>query len=371
MTKKVKEKTQGPGKKKSAKPKGKVGATAVDRFGYSVFFSERCMNRVIAFDPDTNSATVVAGNGSGTDDEHQLRDPYGLASSQDGRLFVSDKRNNRVCKIVAGKLEMLAVKDLDGHRDLVRPGRRERPAAPTGLYAEPDGSLLVTYSEDDTIYRVRPNGELELVLGIPPNRHYMFSGCKEMYSPDEVRNAPINMPVAVVGRSDGTIFFIERGYQTVRGFHPKRGIWSVFPLSMGRKFIKTRKVPDRLSILEYHPARPSALAVDSSETLYLADPWHRSVWRVDEVSGTLLKVCETPEDESREGGPSAIAFGPDGALWVMDYGTGLLLAFAPQRDGRWEDLKIRVPTAYQKIDHPPLEGSGLTCIKKKLLCIHQ
>ena len=59
-------------------------------------------------------------------------------------------------------------------------------------------------------------GRLQLALGVPPNRHALFEGYFDTVKADKLAQTPLHMPTGVVEASDGTIYFIERGYQAVR-----------------------------------------------------------------------------------------------------------------------------------------------------------
>src|SRR5690242_7970700 len=145
-------------------------------FGYGVYFTERDRNRVIRWDPDRNTTEVLAGEPRCGDAGQELNDPYSLAFGRDGVLLIADKLNHRICRLVQGRLEVLATKDTDGHRqrtpDSPAYHSPDQPKSPSSMLVEEDGSILCTYFDDHTIYRIHPGGRLELVLGRVPNRPY-------------------------------------------------------------------------------------------------------------------------------------------------------------------------------------------------------
>lgn len=229
-------------------------------FGYSVYFTERRKNRVVCWSPDTGDSEVVAGESQDGSLDQTLSDPYGLAMDMQGRLLIADKRNCRICRLANGRLEKVLTKDRDGHRKSRFMNKVDNPENPTGIFAEKDGSLLVAYSDDYTIYRVHPDGGLELVLGVPPNRHATFEGYFETVGADQLSKTPLHMPTSVVARSDGTLFFIERGYNVVREYKPGGDLKSVFV--RGEDGGQPKPLPKTLSRSSFWPRFPTSLALD-------------------------------------------------------------------------------------------------------------
>src|SRR5262245_10980186 len=162
-------------------------------FGYAVYFTERARNRVIRWEPDTGHVDVVAGDPANGDLSQKLRDPYGLTFDKKGTLLIADKLNNRICRLRNGKLEAIPLRDTDGHRERKVGSRRSYSPellCPTGLFIEKEGSLLCSFSDDYTVYRIQPDGRLELVLGVTRNRNYHFTHTQERVSPAQVRDTP-------------------------------------------------------------------------------------------------------------------------------------------------------------------------------------
>jgi sugar lactone lactonase YvrE len=333
-------------------------------FGYALYFTERSRNRVIRWDPDSGDTDIVAGEPADGKPDQLLSDPYGLAFDRQGTLHVSDKLHHRICKVAGGTVKAVSLKDSKGSRS-PKPGRdlpfNPNPSSPTGLFAEASGSLLCTFVDDYTIYRIWPDGDLELVLGIPPNRTYLFGRLQENVPPPSVLDAPIHGPTAVVKRADGTIFFVERMTQALRQYHPSSGIRCVFPHSLFPDFNRRRTAPDRASTQEYHPAFPSALALDAQDVLYMADIRHGCVLRIDPApEGEVRKVVEVPPPtEQGPSGISALAFGPDRTAWIVNSRDGAIEAYEPTDQGLWKDLGIRLSSVRGSRLAVKSAGSGI------------
>lgn len=332
-------------------------------YGYAVYFTERKKGRVVRWDPDSAEVDVVAGEPKDGEPSQKLSEPYGLVFDQDGFLLIADKLNDRIVRLKNGRLDPIPVVDVDGHRaplpDTFR-GYSPNPICPTGLFAERLGNILCSFADDYTVYRIHRNSRLEHLLGIVKNRNYHFTGTREVVSAKDVRDTPIEVPVGIVSRSDGTIYFIERVPQIVREFHPLRGLKCVFPLSRAFEWSRKSKAPDRAQIQDYHPGIPSSLALDLSENLFLTDILHGCVMRIDLAAKEVRKVLQMWQDgESKAGGPAALAFGPDGTAWVLDSAAHTVRAFSPTSRGPWKERPVRLDSIKGEPLELPISGSGI------------
>ena len=332
-------------------------------FGYKVWFTERARNRVVRWNPDTGEAVVVAGEPKDGDPAQKLSDPYGLAFDPEGCLLVADKLNGRICRLKDDRLEPLALKDMNGHRA----PRPETPAGydrslrcPTGLFREKGNTLLCAFADDYTVYRIHADGRLELLLGMVRNRNYHFTGLVPEVPPQEVPRTPIDVPTGIVGRSDGTIFFIERIPQVLRRYHPARGLECVFPLSRQAEYRRKWDVPETVPLGDYHPACPGSLALDQDETLYVTEIQHGCVLRIDFEAKEVRTVLRTPRPEGTgRGGPAAVAFGPDGTAWVLNSVSGSVEAYRPTVQAPWTPMGPRLTAVRGEPLRLPMAGSGI------------
>lgn len=314
-------------------------------FGYGIYFCDRPGNRVVRWDPDSASADVVAGEPAGGAEDQKLSDPYGLAFGPGGKLYISDKLHHRIVRLSQGKLEVFQIKDATGHRNPIPTSKRSyRPMpirCPSGLHAEKGGSLLVAYYNDGTAYRIHPDGKLELILGIAPCRAYHITTRLETVSPAEVSNTPLFKPAGIVSKSDGTVFVVERGFQAVREYHPKRGYRSIFPLARFLEWRGHARAPQEAKISEYASGYPGALALDAGEKLFLTEILHRCILEIDLAKGRVRRVMESRKAPgSGLGGISGLAFGPDGTAWVIDAAAGQIEAYQPDAKKPWKPLGV-------------------------------
>lgn len=330
-------------------------------FGYAVYFTERAKNRVVRWDPDSGDIDVVAGESSGEPDQ-RLKRPYGLAFDSGGSLLIADKLNHRICRVVHGRLHPLLLNDFKNSRAR-RPDspRHYDPIllCPTALFRQPDGSILCTFADDHTIYRILEDNRIELVLGIPPNRNSFIGPPQETVLPAQVADYPLAVPTGIVCRRDGTILFIERLYQTVRSYVPGGGLSCVFPYSSLLEHMRRKEAPEESPLGAYHPAFPSALALDKEDALYVTEATHGCILRVDLERGTLRKVVQARRSpEQPVMGVSAMTFGPDGTAWVMNAAEGAVQGYAPAPGGLWRLLASLSQVGRDDLVLPPA-GSGM------------
>jgi sugar lactone lactonase YvrE len=326
-------------------------------YGYRIYFTERAKHRVVRWDPDSGVVTTVAGGelaAAGSD--QALMDPYGLAIDKGGHLLIADKLSNRIVRIT-NRVERVEHHIHDRHRAVRAdtPSHRRRNLevlqCPTGLFVEPNGDVLCAYSDDHTIYRLHRDGRSDLILGVPPNRPQIFGAFREVVPAAELADAGIWGPTSVVARPDGTIFFIERGYQEVRMYRPGGELRAIFPLRLAIPYRDRPVAPDRASISEYHPTFPTSLTLDGAGRLYMTDIAQGVVMSIDLESRRVSKVIDIPATSGPQGGPVAMTFGPDGTAWLLESRTGSVRSYRPTSTGLWSAL----PTVLQS-----RPGNGLT-----------
>jgi hypothetical protein len=216
----------------------------------------------------------------------------------------------------------------------------------------PGGDLLCTFSEEGTFYRIDAKGNLELLLGIPPNRNYAIGMLQETVPPEACSQVPLHVPTGVVRTSDGTVFLIERERRIVRKFHPHKGLTCVFPASRAMEHQRRPRAQERSALSEFHPALPTALALDSAGVLYVTDGRQGCVLQVDVVGGTIERVVEESGNAGRLNWVSAAAFGPDGTAWVLTANPAQLHAYEVTPKGPWKPLGISL----SEVRKEPLRG---------------
>lgn len=333
-------------------------------FGYNLYFTERSKNRVICWNPDQGTTKVVAGDGAtGPAEDQRLHDPYGLAVDTSGHVLIADKLRHRVMRLT-NRLDVCQTQDRDGHRrdrpDTPAHQKNRIPWCPTGLFVERSGSVLCSFSDDHTIYRLHPDGHMELILGIPPNRPQIVGTCPTFVPQAHIRDAMIWGPTTLVSTDKGVIYFIERGYQTVREYTPGQGLRTLFPPQKYVTFRDRPIAPNAGRLEDFHPTYPSGLALDGAGALYLADATQRTVMRLDVAAGTFTTVAEIPVSAGPRGGPAAITFGPDGTAWMLESRSGSVRAYRAPANGPWQAMPTVLSARGSESLTVNVAGAGLT-----------
>jgi hypothetical protein len=330
-------------------------------FGYQIYFSERYKNRVNCWNPDAGTARVVAGDGStGTGADQKLLSPYGLAIDTSGHLLIADKLGHRIVKLT-NRIERIASRDIEKKRMHHCTPLIDNPRSPTGIMAQRNGTLLVAFCDDLTLYRIHANGNLELIAGLPPSKVSVFSGFRKNIPAEECHKVPIYKPTSITQSENGTYYFIERGYGAIRSYHPNRGMNTLFDPRLAKTFRLLSSVPAITSCDEYWPCHPTSLIIGPDNLLYLSDARHRSIWQIDPDSRSMKQIFVTSGLNGRPfGGPAALAFGPDGTLWILDYGIGRVIGIRPDNPS-WRLVQSNCSTIYESISCVANEGAGLAC----------
>jgi sugar lactone lactonase YvrE len=318
-------------------------------YGYTIYFSCRSNNRVLCWDPDSGRADILAGEGSPfTQPQQKLKDPYGLAVDPTGGVIIADKLNNRIVRIKGGTFTVVPTLDREdrSHRTSLRDVGF--PVTPAGLSLEPDGTLLISYSEDGTIRRLLPNGTLKVAIGIHPMYNYVLSGCEEIVPPPRSNYFPINRPTSIASEGYGHTYFIERGYQLVRRLDANGVLSCVFKPNPHISS-PPQGVGATVRTSDYAPPFPTSVALNRHGIVYVADAAHGCVWEVDEPNGIArcIGMSDRSGNVKSQAGPAALAFGPDGVLWILDFGEKRVWGIRPARpDGTIGQTWKRVVESY-------------------------
>jgi sugar lactone lactonase YvrE len=330
-------------------------------YGYSIYFTERLRNRVMAWSPDSGELAVCAG-GADRQNGDALREPYGIAVDERNRVLIADKLHGQIRRLEGGRLTPVATRDVDGHRSALTPNHRDAPSRPTGLFALKDGRILATFEGDHTVYLIHADGRLEHLLGIVYKRFQIYRGHRDVIQPTDIESSPLMKPTAIVMDADGTIFFIERDHQNVREYRRGSALRSLFPGAQRRHWTTRRDIPDEIPVKDYHPGYPTGLALDHSGRLYLSDATHRCVWQFDRSREVLRKIVATGGSTVSGSGPAAIAFGSDGTLWISDYGEGRVHGVREETHGAWNPVEGSVMTDRESVwTTIKSQGAGISC----------
>jgi streptogramin lyase len=133
---------------------------SVDKSG-NVYVADTGNHRIRKIDP-TGMVSTLAGNGQpgfadGEPHDAQFQFPLGVASDDDGNVYVTDRSNRRIRKIdVNGIVSTLAGTGIKGYSD--GPGAVAEFSSPAGIMIDKAGTLYVSDLQDQRIRTIDPKG---------------------------------------------------------------------------------------------------------------------------------------------------------------------------------------------------------------------
>jgi sugar lactone lactonase YvrE len=243
----------------------------------------------------------------------EFNTPSGLAIDAAGSIYVADTGNNAIRRITPyGRVITIAGGGAPGWQD--GSGAEARFAGPMGLALDRRG-LLVADAYNDRIRLVTPDGRVTTVAGRGS------PGLVDGTSPD----AAFDTPTGIALSADGSLFVADTGNDVVRRID-REGHVTTLPL-----VAEGNSVPGLV--------RPTGVAVSSDGRLYVAD--RRS--RVIESNGGVTRVLAGGAAAGFANGigttvrfrnPTGLAVRADGAVIVADAGNRIIrLLDLPDRLG--------------------------------------
>jgi NHL repeat len=262
----------------------------------------------------------VAGSTDGTNDAALFNFPFGAAMDGNGNLFVADHGNNTIRKLtpegtnwvsttIAGQAPKTAAAD--------GTNRAATFSAAWGVAVGPEGSIFVAdiaahaIRETDRIGDDWVTRTIAGLIGTP--------GSADGTNTDARLKGPQGLAVG----GTGLLYVADTGNNTIRKLERLGTNWVASTIA-GLAGSTNRQDGTNDDI---HFDGPTAIAVDATGTLYVAEEWHRAVRKLT-AKGTNW-VSTTIADEAGPvilPYPSGLAVGTDGVLCISDQfgGTGQL-----------------------------------------------
>jgi len=198
-------------------------AVAVDGAGAFAYIADITYNVVRRYDINTLQEQVVAGTGvsgysgdTGQATAAQLNSPSGVAVDGSGNLFIVDRGNNRVRKVVNGVISTIVGTGTAGFNG-DGPGTAVQLNDPVGIALDSAGNAFISDRANNRVREwVASSGQLVTVAG---NGTAGFSGDSGLAT-----SAQLNSPSALATDGSGNVFVSDYGNDRVRVFAVGGGI---------------------------------------------------------------------------------------------------------------------------------------------------
>lgn len=267
----------------------------------------------------TGIVTTLAGSAAAPGSQDgpgavaRFKHPVGLAVVSSGLLYVADVDNQLIRSVTPEGI----VRTVAGAAG--RKGSADGPAAtarfnsPYGVVLGRAGELYVADTDNHTIRKITPAGEVSTLAGLAGRKGYADGPASQ---------ARFNHPSGIAIAPDGTLYVADDDNQLVRKITPT-GVVTTLAGTPGKKGLAEGSA----ATARFHA--PTGVAVAASGTVYVAD-YINSVIRqitpqgqVSTFAGQLKgwgHLDGSPE-EARFKFPFGVAVGPTGWVYVADSGN--------------------------------------------------
>jgi sugar lactone lactonase YvrE len=258
--------------------------------------------------------STLAGNGDhgyadGNGSTAKFYNPEGIATDDQGNVFVADTYNNRIRKITnSGVVSTIAGSGVSGYEE--GNGTTAKFAKPTGITTDGQGNLFVT---DRFNYRIRKITSAGIVSTIAGNGIRGFANGNST-------TGMFNDPIGIVVDSRQNIYVADAGNNRIRKVTPT-GDLSTFAGS-GEEGI----ADGNGSVAKF--SGPYGIGIDAQDNIYIADAGNNCIRKitpsgvVSTLAGSLFSGYEDGKGSSAKfNSPFGVKTDKQGNVYVADWGN--------------------------------------------------
>ena len=282
--------------------------------------------------------TTVVGTGNpdytgegGPATEAALNEPKAVAVDRAGHLYVVDSENHLIRKVDAGTGQIRTI----AGRPRVGVGQGSGTEAPSGSVPLPSADdpfgEPAEHKPDRYVQVSDLSGTVRFVTGKKAKGPSQYHG-----DGGPATEALLNFPSAIAVATDGTLYIADTMNHRVRRVDGRTGEITTLA-GTGHPRCSGDGGPARKAALN----EPNAVALDESrQCLYVADQNNNRVRRLDLATGFISTIAGTgeagyngdglPATEASVAGPSGLAVGSDGTLYIADTFNGRIRAVDPE-----------------------------------------
>lgn len=273
----------------------------------------------------------------------RFADPYGLARSGNGTLYVADAGDNNLVRLIRPDGSVATVAgSVEGFADGA--GTRAAFHTPSGLSLDQFGNLYVADTGNHAIRKISPQGVVSTLAGTGTPGYRDGPGAQ----------AQFNGPIGVAVDQRGRVFVADTYNDRIRVIQPDGTVGTLAGAGL------PGNVDGAAAIARFDT--PTAIALDAQGLLWVADTRNRAIRRVEpDGDVSTLALLPTTDGDSPLYRPTALAPTHDGLLYVGDMSTGLVLQI--RADGQWAVLTGN--GAGQRLSLPAamtLDDQGAICL---------
>jgi uncharacterized protein YjiK len=297
-------------------------AITVDNAG-NLYIADACNHRVRRVGTD-GVITTVAGTGhSGYNGDHQsatsadLSWPWGITVDNAGNLYIADTHNQRVRRVgTDGMITTVAGTGHGGCRGDHDSATSADLNGPSGVAVDSAGNLYIADTEN---HRVRRVGTDKMITTVAGTGHLGYNGDDQLAT-----SADLNHPMRMVVDSAGNLYIADAGNHRVRRVGTDKMITTV--AGTGDRGYNGDHQPATSADL----SSPWGVVLDGSGNLYIADVGNQRVRRVgtDKMITTVAGTGDRgyngdhqPATSADLSAPSAVALDGSGNLYIAEVGN--------------------------------------------------
>ena len=289
-----------------------------------LYFADSGANRIWAYNASTGQISVIAGTSqagfsgdTGAATSALLRAPLGIAFDGSGNLYIADTGNNRVREVYAsnGTINTIAgngTASTTGDGGLGVNATINQPAA---VAVDASGNVYIAERSGDVVREVTTNGLINTVAGTG------IAGSPTSETGVALQQS-LNLPQGLMLDAGGGLLIADSGNNRIRRLTKDGAITTVAGSSnLGGN------TGDGGAATAATLRGPSAVTVDSTGNLYIADTNNNTIRRVD-TNGVISTVAGngtagyngdgSPATAFELSGPTALVPGSSCNLFIAD-----------------------------------------------------
>ncbi|MEY4509758.1 MAG: hypothetical protein RLZZ450_1880 [Pseudomonadota bacterium] len=301
--------------------------------------------------PETRSVRALLGAVGGQHDNGgqarrtTIDQPHGLAVAADGAVYVSLEAQHKVVRVGKdGLVQTVAGTGTAGATGDGGPATMATLASPLGLALAADGTLYIAERTNAVVRRVLPSGIIDTFAGaLPASAAPPTPGTAapapatpavDDGSPKPARMAVFGEPHALALGLDGSLLIADAKRNQVRRVRLDGVIELVLGSAVGTAGSSGDRGPASKALVN----NPLSVAVGPDGSLYVAEFQGQRIRRVT-PDGSVTTVAgdgiagrigdDGPATAARLSSPHTVDVGPDGTLYITDEGNVVLRSVTP------------------------------------------